>query len=711
MTSITIPDGVTSIGDGVFYNCNSLTSITIPDGVTGIGAYAFYGCNSLASIKIPEGVTSIGDSAFSWCSSLTSIKIPDGVTSIGDNVFSYCLKLSSITIPESVTSIGDYTFSDCGNLQKIIIPRSVNSIAENAFGGIWPIVYCNEFSYADIWATERGMSVQYLDSEPLPVQMQLPESYFLPKGKTETIPFSFLPDKTYDFEWSSSDSSIVAVDNGKLTGFENGTATITVSCIRNDGSELKASSLVTCYVPLESFSLNSEEAWVAARDNYQVLPVVVPADAEEPFTWKSSNTTIATISESGLVTAKAVGDVTITATSRSGLTQTMLLHSCYPVQSITFDSDRVPIGDGPVQLQATVTNTKGTTYLNKLVTFTSSDETVATVDQNGMVYPQGKGMAEITAASSNGKSASCTVIAGYNGHIPQVTLTAINPTCTAKGRTEQIVCSDCGAVLSESVVLPALGHNIITHEAQEPTCTVIGWNAYETCARCDYSTYVEIPALEHDIHFYEAQEPTCTEPGCEAAYEACSRCGYTTCVVIPALGHDTITHEAQAPTCDKIGWDEYETCSRCDYTTYVELPALGHVVVDDAFIAPTRTTWGKTSGTHCDVCGEILSGNEPLAPLADAAVVAIPQKVEAIAGETYCGSGVVIAILPDGCTAIGSRAFADCSALKEIVIPDSVTNIAADAFENTTGFVIVTRYGSTASQFAHEHQIKCLIDE
>ena len=79
-------------------------------------------------------------------------------------------------------------------------------------------------------------------------------------------------------------------------------------------------------------------------------------------------------------------------------------------------------------------------------------------------------------------------------------------------------------------------HDKVQHEAKAPTCTTIGWDAYETCSRCDYTTYVEKTAK----------------------------------------GHDRVSHDAKAPTCTTIGWDAYDTCSRCDYTTYVELPALGH---------------------------------------------------------------------------------------------------------------------------------------
>ena len=133
LTSVNIPDSVTSISNYAFQYCSSLTSINIPASVTSIGGSAFYGCSSLASINIPASVTSIGGSAFSSCSSLTSITIPDSVTSIGASVFSGCRSLTSVTIPEGVTSIGFQAFNNCSSLTSVTIPEGVTSIGFGAF--------------------------------------------------------------------------------------------------------------------------------------------------------------------------------------------------------------------------------------------------------------------------------------------------------------------------------------------------------------------------------------------------------------------------------------------------------------------------------------------------------------------------------------------------------------------------------------------------
>jgi hypothetical protein len=184
ITSITIPESVTCIGDDVFMGCSSLTNITIPESVTSIGKCAFYDCSSLISITIPNSVKSIEKSEFQGCSSLTSLTIPNSVTSIGDNAFEGCSSLKSVkvsneycydylkdkvdniafyganasadgrcliidgelsifignelteyAIPEGVTKIRSGVFYGCSNLASIVMPNSVTEIGESVFYG------------------------------------------------------------------------------------------------------------------------------------------------------------------------------------------------------------------------------------------------------------------------------------------------------------------------------------------------------------------------------------------------------------------------------------------------------------------------------------------------------------------------------------------------------------------------------------------------
>ena len=191
-TDVTIPYGVTSIGDYAFSECDGLTSVIIPDSVTSIGCSAFECCSGLTSVTIPTNVTSIGDCAFGECSGLTYMTIPDSVTSIGSEVFygcdglmgisvgagnmqyksvnglilskdgrtlvcgvngdvvipdgveivgycafSGCRMLASVTMPESVTNIGQYAFCGCYDLRSVTIPAGVARIGNDAFGSCY----------------------------------------------------------------------------------------------------------------------------------------------------------------------------------------------------------------------------------------------------------------------------------------------------------------------------------------------------------------------------------------------------------------------------------------------------------------------------------------------------------------------------------------------------------------------------------------------
>ena len=159
-------------------------------------------------------------------------------------------------------------------------------------------------------------------------------------------------------------------------------------------------------------------------------------------------------------------------------------------------------------------------------------------------------------------------------------------TCAAKA-----ICTVCK---KEGEIDPN-NHDLKPHAAKAATCTEKGWNEYNACSRCNYTTYVELPALNHDLVPHAAKAPTCLDIGWDA-YGTCKRdgCNYTTYKEIPALNHALAPHAAKAPTCLDIGWNEYDTCSRCDYATYyAELPALGHDY-RDILVKPTCETDGYT---------------------------------------------------------------------------------------------------------------------
>ena len=193
----------------------------------------------------------------------------------------------------------------------------------------------------------------------------------------------------------------------------------------------------------------------------------------------------------------------------------------------------------------------------------------ATCDTLGMCntcggsYYGGHAWGEWSSAGNGTHTRSCT---NYCREVDTAKCTGGKATCSAKA-----VCEVCGGEYGEK---DSNNHALEQHAAKAPTCTEKGWNAYETCSRCDYTTYVEQPALNHDLVNHDAQAPTCTEIGWDA-YKTCSRCDHTTYAEQPALNHD-YQAVTVAPTCETDGYTIF-TCSRCnDSYTADPTDKLGH---------------------------------------------------------------------------------------------------------------------------------------
>ena len=295
-----------------------------------------------------------------------------------------------------------------------------------------------------------------------------------------------------------------------------------------------------------------------------------------------------------------------------------------------------------------------------------------------------------TAINHEAKAPTCTEI-GWNtyvtcsrcdyttyqeipatGHTESAVVVENNlaPTCTATGSYDNVVyCATCDTELSRTtIIVDALGHDIINHEEKTPTCTDIGWSAYVTCSRCGYTTYAETPAtghshnavvtaptcteqgytthtchcgdeytdsyvdaLGHDAIPHDSKAPTCTEIGW-SAYVTCSRCDHTTYAEIPATGHSTTSHEAKKPTCTEIGWNAYVTCDKCDYTTYEELAKTPHLpsdaVRENVVESTTETEGHYDSVVYCSVCGHEILREQKTTPIISDENISDPNSGE-----------------------------------------------------------------------------------
>lgn len=135
VSSVTIPEGITAIGNYAFSQCKKIVSMQLPSTVTSIGVGSFLDCTSLASITLPKSINTIGGRAFSGCTSLTHISIPNGIPSISEEAFKGCTSLVDISIPQSVKEIGKSAFEDCTALKDFTVPSSCDYIRDYAFIG------------------------------------------------------------------------------------------------------------------------------------------------------------------------------------------------------------------------------------------------------------------------------------------------------------------------------------------------------------------------------------------------------------------------------------------------------------------------------------------------------------------------------------------------------------------------------------------------
>ena len=261
---VTIPNTVTAIKDFTFRGCWDITSVTIPESVTSIGKEAFRECGCLTIINIPTSVTSIGDAAFYSCGRLTTITIPEGVTSIGDETFYECGSLTTITIPENsrLTSIGDGAFELCKKLTSITIPEGVTSIG---FAAFYECNMLGKIICRAIVPPVVGTACFYgVPSAPVYVPAASVEAYRSHEGWGVFPSFIALPS------------------------------------------------------PVHSITLSQSNAILMKGESLTLTATVAPEDAaDKTVTWSTSDESIATVDDYGVVSAHQEGTVTITATAGS----------------------------------------------------------------------------------------------------------------------------------------------------------------------------------------------------------------------------------------------------------------------------------------------------------------------------------------------------------------------------------------------------------
>ena len=476
LTSVTIPNSVTSIGWSTFHECTGLTSVTIPNSVTSIDEYAFYGCSGLTEVNItdlsawckidfddsyanplyyakklklngveitnlviPNDITQIKQYAFYNCSGLTSITIPNSVTSIGDHAFSGCRGLTSITIPNSVTSIGDWAFRDCDDLTE------VNFNAENctSMGSYNFPVFEN---CPNLKTINIGNSVKTIPKYAFRVcfgltSVTIPnsvtsigeEAFSGCTGLTEvTIPNSVTSIGEEAFEYCYGLKTIVSLNptpptcasSNSFASYNYSKATLYVpkdSYAKYFIDEVwgKFSNITKIETTATSISLNKSSLTLDKGATEAIKASITPSNTTLSFLyWTSDNPIVATVDQSGKITAISAGTAKITAMAIDG---SNVSASC----KVTVNAGETQIVLSQTEASLPVNDIMTLTYTitnsSKTATWSTSDADVAAIRTNsdGSVVIAGisDGVATITATANDGSgaSASCVVTVGVGG--------------------------------------------------------------------------------------------------------------------------------------------------------------------------------------------------------------------------------------------------------------------------------------------------------
>ena len=469
ITDLVIPNSVTEIGDYAFCGCSGLTSVTIPNSVTSIGNSAFADCSGLTSVNIPNSVTSIGSCAFLGCSGLRYLFFNAvNCTSIGDRAFNYTyssiISVQSLQFGDSVQNIpaGLPRLNMSGKTLRI--PNSVNTIAAGAINGSCDAVAIgNGLENIAAGTFPSGISVAYATAaEPLPCEADAfanPQTLYVPAGSktkyfvaqgwgefaniiegeynytpataieldrddvtlnryaTLQLSATVLPNSftTTSIDWYSLDPNVASVsDNGMITANSVGETDIIVWVDQvSDTCHVKVTPIM-----VENITLNANHLSMGLDETYTLtVTAITPNNAEnKTLEWEiPENDVIATLmtSENHLnIGAIGEGTVTITvrATDGSGVSASCVVNVSQFIihaTSIALDETSARLAEGEtLQLTATVLPEDAT---DKTVTWTSSDETVATVTSEGLVTAIASGSATITATTNDctNISASC----------------------------------------------------------------------------------------------------------------------------------------------------------------------------------------------------------------------------------------------------------------------------------------------------------------
>ena len=724
LTSIEIPNSVTSIGTSAFSGCSSLKNVTFGENsqlttigqhafilctgltnvtfgensqLTTIGGYAFGGCTSLTNITIPDSVTAIGNGAFSGCDSLTSVTFGENsqLTSIDNLAFAYNIGLTEIIIPNGVTDIGTSAFAYCSSLERITVAEgntvyhsAGNCLIETATGTL--ILGCkNSMIPSDGSVTSIG-EIAFVDCTGL---------------TSIVIPNSVISIGHAAFGRCTGLTSVTFGENSQLTSI-------------GEQAFYGCTSLISVIIP-DSVTTIDEAAFMACTG----LESITVAEGNTVY-HSAGNCLIETAT--GTLVAGCKNSVIPNDGSVTSIGYCAFAY-CDSLASITIPVSVTSIGDLAFTYCTGLTSV--TFGENSQLTSIGEDAFCECSSLTSLVIPDGAtsigdcAFSDCTGLTSIVIPASVTSIGDYAFlRCDSLTSITIPNGVTSIGRS---TFSECSSLTS--IVIPD-SVTTIGEEAFEDctsltsiyyTGTEAQWNNisigsnnspltnatryyYSDCIHdgesnhwrydCDGNISTELTVEEWTVDV----EPTCTTNG--SKHKICAVCGTVT-AEIPATGHN-YEETIVLPTATEYGYTLHQ-CSNCDHNykdKYRSAEGLAFSINDDG---ETCTITGIGSCNQTDIVIPEKIGEYTVTTIGSSAFryctsltsIVIPDSVTTIGSDAFRGCSSLTNVTfgaNSQLTSIGSYAFSSCDSLTSIVIPDSVTSIGYQAFYKCTSLTSVT---------------------
>ena len=391
LTDIKLPDSVVNIGTKIFANCTSLTDVTLPNAWELIPASTFEGCTALEKLVLPESVQYIRDGAFKNCTALKEIVWSKAPELIDSNAFYNCDAITEMDIPATVTSVGYQAFYDCDGLTKITIPDGVTSLGDSVFYD------CDALTDVKLGAgitTIPASAFRHCDALE---QLTVPRRVTAIKDNAfkDSVKFSSI----------TIPRSVTSISANAFSYLDKLTIYGVAGTYAETFANTNSIKFVDRQVSATSASLDQTALTLNKGASGQLTLTVTPEDFTDEVVWKSSDTAVVTVSDTGLVKAVGVGTATIKV-SVGKASASCKVTVLQPVTSISLNRSSLTMeATDTFQLQASVYPSNAA---DQRVQWTSSDPAVASVDENGLVTALKKGTATVTAAALDGSGVTRT---------------------------------------------------------------------------------------------------------------------------------------------------------------------------------------------------------------------------------------------------------------------------------------------------------------